>query len=69
MCCGPRGHPGGWHTSHPHAGFCGCSGHPAFGPCFPSKKERIAHLERYLENLQQTAKHVEECLANMKEEE
>ncbi len=61
MCCGTRGH---------HGGFCGCGcgGRERFGRRFMTKEERIAELEEYLENLQKEAQAVQEHIAKLQKE-
>ena len=66
MCCGPESHHGGRHWGHHHGGSCGCGGHFRFGPRFWTKKEKIAWLEQYLEDLREEAKAVEERVAGLK---
>jgi hypothetical protein len=39
------------------------------GRCFPTKEEKLAWMERYLESLQDETKVVEEHIAKLKEEE
>lgn len=67
MCCGTGSHHGSWHWGHHHGGFCAC-GPSCFGPCFSTKEEKVAWLERYLEGLQGEAKAVGERIAALKEE-
>jgi hypothetical protein len=69
MSC-TSGNPHGYVCAcHPQTAHCGCGGRPYPGHCFPTREQRIAHLERYLENLQEAAKHVEACLATTRGEE
>jgi hypothetical protein len=69
MCCGHDNHHGGGHGG-PHLGRpCACGGHADIGPCFWTKKEKIAYLEEYLDDLQNKMKSIEECIAALKEEE
>ena len=68
MCCGHEGHHGGRHRGHHHGGSCCCGGHARPGPCFWTKKEKIAWLEEYLEGLREEAKAVEERIAALSEE-
>jgi len=60
MCCGTESH---------HGGSCGCGGHFHFGRRFPTKEERVAKLEEYLEILQKEVQGVEEHIAALKGEE
>lgn len=69
MCCGHESHHGGRHRGHHHGGFCACGGHFRPGPCFWTKKEKIAWLEQYLEGLREEVKAVEERIAELKGEE
>jgi hypothetical protein len=68
MCCGIGSQHGGYHWGHHPAGFCGCGGH-SLGACFPTKEEKIAQLERYLEGLQEATKTVKDRIAVLKEAE
>jgi hypothetical protein len=68
MCCGAESHHGGGPWGHHHSGFCACSGPSRFRPCFPTREEKAAWLERYLESLQEEAKAVEGHIAEMKGE-
>jgi hypothetical protein len=78
MCCGTASHHGCGHWGHhggghPHAGSCCCgtAHHGAahhMGRCFPTKEEKLARMERYLESLQNETKAVEERIAELKEE-
>jgi hypothetical protein len=66
MCCGHDNHHGGGHVG-PHLGDpCACGEHANIGPCFWTKKEKIAYLEDYLEDLQTEVKSVEERIAALK---
>jgi hypothetical protein len=79
MCCGTASHRGRGHWGHqggghPHAGACcyGTAHHGTtrhMGRCFPTKEEKLAWMERYLESLQDETKVVEEHIAKLKEEE
>jgi len=66
-----EGYGCGHQARHHHGDHGCCCGHGAFGPGmfhrrFISREERIAHLERYLHELQQEAKAVEEHLSDLK---
>jgi hypothetical protein len=74
MCCGTASHHGCGHWSHhggghPHASLCCCGTTHPMGRCFPTKEEKLAWMERYLESLQDETKAVEEHIAKLKEEE
>ena len=69
MCCGPESHHGGQHWGHHHGVFCACGGPFRFGPHFWTKKEKIAWLEEYLEDLREEAKAVEGRIAALKGDE
>jgi hypothetical protein len=64
MCCGTTSHHGWGH----HAAFCGCMGSTHFGPCFATREEKTAWLEKCLESLREEAKAVEERIAALNEE-
>ena len=65
MCCGTTGHHG-WVRHHGSVCACGVPSHCR--PHFATKEQEIARLEEYLKGLQETAKAVEEQIAEMKEE-
>ena len=78
MCCGTASHHGSRHWGHhggghPHTNSC-CCGTAHYGAAhhmgrrFPTKEEKIAWMERYLESLQDETKAVEGRIANLKEE-
>lgn len=77
MCCEHKGHHGGRHGGHHgrgshqrrhhHGGFCGCGRHHGFERRFLTREEKIARLERYLGDLREEAKAVEEHIAEMQE--
>ena len=69
MCCGHDNQHGGGHGGPHLSGPCGCGKHANIGPCFWTKKEKIAYLEEYLEDLQIEVKSVEERIAALKSEE
>jgi len=69
MCCGHESHHGGGHRGHHHSGSCACDGHADIGPCFWTKKEKIAWLEEYLKDFQDEVKSIEERIAALKGEE
>jgi hypothetical protein len=69
MDCDTRIYCGHGAMVHQRRASCCCAGQPVHGPCFPTREERAAHLEAYLEQLRQTVQHVEDCLARTKEEE
>ena len=68
MCCGNKSHHSGRHRGCHHSDSCACGGHACIGPCFWSKKEKIAWLEEYLEDLQAEAKSIQERIAALKGE-
>ena len=69
MCCRSEKQHGDRHRDCHHSGSCDCGGHTDFGPCFWTKKEKIAHLEAYLEDLQTEVKSLNERITALKEEE
>ena len=69
MCCGSESHHGGGHPGCHCSGSCECGGHANLGPCFWSKKEKIAWLENYLEDLQAEVKSIKERITMLKGEE
>jgi len=69
MCCESENHQGGGHRWGHSMGSCGCGGHSHIGPCFWSKKEKIAWLEEHLEDLQAEAKSIKERIATLKGDE
>ena len=69
MCCGSESHHGGGHRGCHHSGSYACGGHADIGPCFWSKKEKIAWLEEYLEDLQAEVKSIKERITALKGEE
>ena len=68
MCCGSGSHYGGGHRGCHHNGSCACGGHADIGPCFWTKKEKIAWLEEYLEDLQAEVKSIKERITALKGE-
>ena len=68
MCCGSESHPGGSHRGRHHSGPCAGDGHADIGPCFWTKKEKIAWLEEHLEDLQAEAKSIKERITALKGE-
>jgi hypothetical protein len=62
---------GGHHQcrGHHHGDSCGCGGPSHFQRRFQTQEEKLARLERYLENLREEAKGVEEHIAKLKKEE
>jgi hypothetical protein len=69
MCCESESHHGGRHRGRHHSGSCKCGGHTNLGPCFWTKKEKIAQLEERLENLQAEVKAIKERITALNEEE
>ena len=67
MCCGSGSHHGAPRWGYQNICSCGCLGveHPR--PRFISKKQRIATLEKHLEDLQDETKAVKEYIAEIKE--
>jgi hypothetical protein len=63
MCCEHQGHHAGRHRMHHRGGSCGCGGHFYSGPCFSTREEKAAWLERNLAGLQEQVKMVEERIA------
>ena len=69
MHCEHRGHhEGGRHGRQRHAGSCGCGDPSHFGRRFWTREEKITRLEKYLDDLRQEAKSVEERIAEIKDE-
>jgi hypothetical protein len=60
MCCGSKGHH--------HGGDCCCGGHSGPGVSLWTEEEKIAWLERHLENLQKEAQAVQGRIAALKGE-
>lgn len=67
------GKPHAFHHQHPRAGGCGCGQHGdprrpgfVFRRHFATREERMAWLERYLQDLKAEAQAVEERIAEMK---
>ena len=69
MCCGAESNHGSQHCDHHHGVFCACGEPFRFGPRFWTKKEKIAWLEKNLEDLREEAKAVEGRIAALKGEE
>jgi hypothetical protein len=69
MCCGSENHHGGGHRGRHHSGSCACDGHADIGPCFWTKKEKIAWLEEYLEDVQAEVKSIKKRITALKGEE
>jgi hypothetical protein len=69
MCCRWKNHYGGGHRCRHHSSAFVCDGHADIGPCFWTKKEKVAWLEEYLEDLQAEAKSIKERIAALREEE
>jgi hypothetical protein len=75
MACGHERHHGGGHRGHHREDSCACSGRPCtcsghsyFGPPFWTKEEKIAWLERHLEDLQEQVQAAQERIAALKGE-
>jgi hypothetical protein len=69
MCCGTGSHLGSHSWGHHPVCSCGCGGPAHFGSCFPTKEEKIARMERYLEDLQEATRTMEGRIVALKEEE
>ena len=68
MFCGSESHHGKGLRGCHHSGSCASGGHTKIELCFGSKKEKIAWLEEYLEDLQAEAKSIQERIAALKGE-
>ena len=68
MCCTTGSHSVFQKWGLQHACACGCIGGEFPRPRFISKTQRIASLEKHLEDLQNETKAVEEHLAEIKKE-
>ena len=68
MCCHTGMHHGFQRTGHQNVCFCGCDDPLYFRPRFMAKKQKIARLEKHLEDLQDEAKAVAEHIAQIKKE-
>ena len=68
MCYGNESHPVGGQRGYYHRDSCGRGGHTDIGPCFWTKREKIAWLEEHLENLQVEVKSIEKRITALKEE-
>ena len=69
MCCGSESHHGGGHRRRRHGCSYARDRHADIGPCFWTKKERVAWLEEHLEDLQAEATSITERIADLKGEE
>ena len=58
----------GGHRGHHCGDSCTCGGHSCSGPSFWTKEEKIAWLERHLEDLQEQVQAVQERIAALKGE-
>lgn len=68
MCCGTEIRHG-MQSRGPHkACFCGCDEPWDYRPRFKSREQRIARLEKHLEDLKEEAKAIEEHIELMKKE-
>ena len=68
MCCATGSHHGFQRMGHHDVCFCGCDDPGYFRPRFVTKKQRIARLEKHLEELRDESKAVEEHIAQLKKE-
>ena len=68
MCCNTASHHGFQRAGHPGGCLCGCDDPMYFGPQFMTKKQKIASLEKHLENLRDQAEAVAEHIAQIKKE-
>jgi hypothetical protein len=55
-------------TGHQGVCFCGCDDPMYLGPQFMTNKQKIARLEKHLENLKDQAEAVAEHIAQIKKE-
>jgi|SaaInl8_200m_RNA_FD_contig_21_3723673_length_289_multi_4_in_0_out_0_1 hypothetical protein len=69
MCCRNESHQCGGHRESHHSSSCACGEHTNFGSCFLTKKEKIAKLDEYLEELKVEEKAIEERIIALKAEE
>jgi hypothetical protein len=69
MCCGHDNHHGGGRGGPHLSSPCACGGHADIEPCFWTKREKIAYLEKYLEDLEIEGKFVGERIASLQGEE
>lgn len=68
MCCASGSHHGFQRWGYQNVCFCGCDDPQYFRPRFITKKQRIAELEKYLEDLRDETKAVGEHIAQIKKE-
>ena len=68
MCCATGSHYGVQRWGHQNVCFCGCDDPEYFRPRFITKKQKIAILEKYLADLRDEGKAVEEHIAQIKKE-
>ena len=68
MCCTTGSHRGFHRSGHQNVCFCGCDDPEYFRPRFMTKKQKIANLEKYLADLRDEGKAVEEHIAQIKKE-
>jgi hypothetical protein len=59
---------GNWHHRHHSSGCCGHGFSSQHDMCFATKKQKISHLEEYLNHLKEKSKAVEEHIKKIKEE-
>ena len=69
MCCRHDTHHEGGHNGPHFRGPSACDRHEDIRPCFWSKREKIAYLEEYLEDIKNKWKSVDERISALKEEE
>lgn len=68
MCCEHDDHSCGGHGGRHRGNNCACVGHDVDGPCFWTRKEKLAYLDECLETLKTEVKSVETRIAALKEE-
>ena len=68
MCCQMENHHGCKGKGHHHGGSCDCDNSSHFKRRYVTKEEKVAQLEKYLENLQLEAKAVQEHIEVLKGE-
>ena len=68
MCCSIGSHHGFQRMGNQNVCFCGCDDPGYLRPRFVTKKQQIANLEKYLAELRDESKAVEEHIARVKKE-
>ena len=68
MCCNTGSHHGFQRWGHQNVCFCGCDSPFQHRPCFMTKEQKISGLQKYLEDLRDEVKAVEEHIGQIKKE-